>query len=184
MVYWRTIRCYVKTTTNSQHMEKLNISQLRNLWLRSPDERLASWREFRIELQSHYGSGHNEGILLSSVAAISTWWEQCPTVSVAIDPFDSESWPNVWEIIYQGECCKYSRGLAMAYNMYYIDNSISITLNRVRDLNNQDEYMLAIVAGQYGLNSPYSQIIDLHNVDDIEVRQSYDVHDLLYQNQR
>jgi hypothetical protein len=33
-------------------MNQLNISQLQNLWMRSPDERLASWRDFRIELQS------------------------------------------------------------------------------------------------------------------------------------
>jgi hypothetical protein len=170
-------------------LEQLNISQLRNLWLRSPDERLASWRDFRIELQSHYdhnvvdGLDSDDNVLLSLLEAISCWWEQAPTVSVALDPFNSKSWPTVWEIIYDGECCKYSRGLAMAYNMHYMDSSIDINVSRVRDTLYNDEYILATFAGKYALNSLHGRIINLQNVDSFKVQESYDIRDILYSHQ-
>jgi len=170
-------------------VEQLNISQLRNLWLRSPDERLAGWREFRIELQHSYeyyecnGSRDDQEILLSCLEAISTWWHQAPVVSVAIDPFNSEGWPTVWEIIYQGECCKYSRGLAMAYNMHYIDQDVRITLDRVYDHEFNDEYMIANYGDKYALNSLHGPVIKLHSVDSLEKRESWDIKQALMNNQ-
>lgn len=170
-------------------MEQLNISQLRNLWLRSPDERLASWREFRIELQSSYdryeanGSEEDDAILVSCLGAISTWWEQVPLVSVAIDPYDSSSWPNVWEIIYQGECCKYSRGLAMSYNMHYMNRDVLVTLDRVYDHHFNDEYTIANYGGKYALNSLHGQVINLQEVDSLEIRESWDIQRTLLDNQ-
>lgn len=169
-------------------MEQLNISQLRNLWLRSPDERLASWREFRIELQSSYdryeanGSDADHAILVNCLEAISTWWEQAPMVNVAIDPYNPESWPTVWEIIYQGECCKYSRGLAMAYNMHYMDPRVKVTLDRVRDHAFGDEYMIANFGGLYALNSLHGKIIS-PSVDSLETRESWDIQATLLNNQ-
>jgi len=169
-------------------LEQLNTSQLRNLWLRSPDERLASWREFRIELQSSYnhyeanGSDADQAILMSCLEAISTWWEQTPAVNVAIDPYNPESWPTVWEIIHQGECCKYSRGLAMAYNMHYMDPDVKVTLDRVRDHTYGDEYMIANFGGLYALNSLHGKIIN-PSVDSLETRESWDIQRALLENQ-
>jgi hypothetical protein len=160
-------------------VEQLNISQLRNLWLRSPDERLAGWREFRIELQSSYDCDRD---VLSSLTAISTWWQQAPIVSVALDPFNSKSWPTVWEIIYQGECCKYSRGLAMAYNIHYIDPKADVAVHRVHDHQYGDEYMIA-TWGSLAVNSQHGQIVDLHDVESIEIRESFLIDLCLLQNQ-
>jgi hypothetical protein len=166
-------------------MEQLNISQLQNLWLRSPDERLASWREFRIELQCHYdlmGLNGTESVGCKSQSCleiINTWWQLAPTVSVAMDPFNSLSWPTVWEIVYQGECCKYSRGLAMAYTMYYIDDSLNITVDRVRDQLYGDEYMIANIDGHYALNSPHAPVTNLHSVESLEIRESFEIRELI-----
>lgn len=161
-------------------MEQLNISQLRNLWLRSPDERLASWREFRIELQSLYDCGDDP---FSSLSAIATWWEQAPLVSVAIDPFNSEVWPSIWEIIYYGECCKYSKGLAMAYNIHYMDSDIEVTLARAYDTTYNDEYMIAIYDGEFALNSLHGSVINLHDVDSFDIRESWNIQEHILQNQ-
>lgn len=164
-------------------MEQLNISQLRNLWLRSPDERLASWREFRIELQSSYNFCEDNSIddqsLLQCLDAISTWWEQAPLVSMAIDPFNHDTWPTIWEIIHQGECCKYSRGLAMAYNISYVIPNASVDLSRVYDHKFDDEYMIALCNQQYALNSQHCRVLDITTVDTLEVRESWNVHHAL-----
>ena len=188
---WCTLAHYTLCKNNIivNTLEQLNISQLRNLWLRSPDERLTSWREFRIELQSHYdlykadGTESDTVILLDCLKAVSTWWEQAPIVSVAMDPFDTESWPSVWEILDQGECCKYSRGLAMAYNLHYMNTDVNVTLDRVRDHITHDEYMIANYDGQYALNSQQAQIINLQNVESLEVRESIQIGSYILQNQ-
>lgn len=153
-------------------MNQLNISQLQNLWMRSPDERLASWRDFRIELQSTM-VGCVDNIPVSTLAAVSDWWTQVPEVSLAIDPYNSETWPTVWEIICEGECCKYSRGLAMAYNVQYLYADADVKLCRIRDHKYNDEYMIAKYNGRYMLNSPHDTVVDLANVDFIEIRETW-----------
>jgi hypothetical protein len=157
-------------------MEELNISQLRNLWLRSPDERLASWREFRIEAYSAYSKC--AGNPLPILESVSTWWEQSPHVSVAMDPFNTKSWPTIWEIIQQGECCKYSRGLAMAYNIHYISDK-NVVLNRVRDHTHNDEYMIATFNNEFILNSLHGQVVNVHDVDCLEIRETWDIQAIL-----
>lgn len=162
-------------------MEQLNTSQLRNLWLRSPDERLAGWREFRIQLQAAYAGC--DGNALPCLEAISTWWQQVPEVSVAIDPYNPDNWPTIWEIIYQGECCKYSKGLAMAYNMHYMDQDADVNLHRVRDHKFGDEYMVAELNG-LALNSLHDIVVNLHSVEFLEIRETFDIRSRLLQNQQ
>lgn len=170
-------------------MEQLNISQLRNLWLRSPDERLTGWRNFRIDLQHHYdlyecnGSDDDAAILQDCLNAISTWWYQAPIVNMSINPYEPSSWPTVWEILDQGECCKYSRGLAMAYNLHYLDSDTNVTVDLVRDHKHHDEYMIANFGGKYALNSLQAPIIFLQEIDYLEIRQSTDIRAYLLHNQ-
>ena len=158
-------------------IDELNISQLRNLWLRSPDERLACWREFRIEAQFVYGNC--DGNPLPILESISTWWNQAPSVSVAIDPYNFKSWPTIWEIIHQGECCKYSKGLAMAYNIHYIDRNAKVTLDRVRDYTYHDEYLIATYNDEFVLNSLHGSVIDVQATDSLEIRETWDIQAVL-----
>jgi hypothetical protein len=103
-------------------------------------------------------------------------------VNVAIDPYNPELWPTVWEIIDQGECCKYSRGLAMAYNMHYMEPRVAVTLDRVYDHHFNDEYMIANFGGKYGLNSQHSPVIKLQDVGSLEIRESWDIQRTLLNN--
>lgn len=159
-------------------MEQLdNISQLRNLWLRSPDERLGCWREFRLELQAEYAASDNNP--LPSLEAISTWWSFAPIVNVAMDPYSLNTWPNIWELIYQGECCKYSRGVAMAYNMHYLDQNVNVKIARVLDTKYNDEYFIAIWNDTYILNSMQTQIVDLQGNTDLHIKESWSIQDII-----
>jgi hypothetical protein len=165
------------TTINNNTMAELNISQLRNLWLRSPDERLACWREFRIEAQTVYSNC--AGNPLPILESISTWWDQVPLVSVAMDPYNFETWPTIWEIIHQGECCKYSRGLAMACNIHYIDRDVTVTLDRVHDHTYHDEYLIATYNNEFVLNSLHGAVISIHDAASLEIRETWDIQAVL-----
>lgn len=162
-------------------MEQLdNISQLRNLWLRSSDERLTCWREFRLELQATYVCNDP----LPSLKAISMWWNFAPIVSVAMDPFSLKTWPSVWEIIIDGECCKYSRGVAMAYNMHYLDETVNVKIARVLDTKYNDEYLVAIWNDRYALNTMHNDVLDLQeNKVDLVIKESWTIQDIINEKQ-
>lgn len=155
-----------------------NDSLLRNIWLRSPDERLASWREFRLELQGSYDSCDNNS-LLSSLDAISNWWNYMPFVTVSLDPFSPHNWPTIWEIIVDGKCCKYSKGVALAFNAHYLDSSLDVKIERVFDHEVHDEYIIAIVNNDLVLNTPYGNLVNLQNVSHIEMQESWHIDDIL-----
>ena len=171
-----TICC---TNNEVNNLEQLsNISQLRNLWLRSPEERLACWREFRLELQAEYSVCDND--MLSSLNAISTWWAYAPIVNVAMDPFNLKTWPNIWELIHQGECCKYSRGVAMAYNTHYIDQDAHVTVSHALDTSHNDEYFITVINERYILNSLHKPVIDLQsNHVDFVIKESWSIQDII-----
>jgi hypothetical protein len=154
-----------------------NLSKLRNIWLRSPDERMRSWREFRLELQESYNACNSES-LLSSLDAINTWWSFAPSVNMSIDPYSSDNWPTVWEIIADGKVCNYSRGLAMAYNSHYLDPDLKVTAARVIDGRSNDEYFVA-VANDIVLNAPAGRAVNLKDVDYIKTQEQWEMREYL-----
>ena len=132
-----------------------------------------------MELQETYVSCDSD-ILLSSLDAIATWWSLSPLVTIAIDPYSPNIWPTVWEIIHAGECCKFSRALAMAFNAHYLDRDLNVEIARVYDNRNNDEYMIAIVNEQYVLNTPYGNIANLQDVlANITVKESWPIQAVL-----
>lgn len=70
----------------------------------------------------------------------------------------------------------------MAYNIHYMDQDADVALHRVRDHQYNDEYMIATL-GDLALNCIHEQIVDLHSVDTLEKRESFDMRSLLKQNQ-
>ena len=63
----------------------------------------------------------------------------------------------------------------MAYNIHYMDRDVNVTLNRVRDHTNNDEYMTAVFDGKYTLNTFNNQILTSQSVASLEIRESYDI---------
>jgi hypothetical protein len=118
------------------------------------------------------------------LAEISNWWEMVPLVSVSMDPYDPNAWPNVWEIIDSGECCKYSKGLAMGYTMHFMDQHAHIELARVLDNYHHDEYIVAIWKDRYVLNSPFSRVTPISEVDSyLSVQESWTIRDVMQRQQ-
>jgi hypothetical protein len=149
------------------------MNHLHNLWLKSPEERLGLWRKFRISETSSCDDRRTE------LQHIVNWWAFVPRVNLAMDPFDETNWPSIWEIISGGECCKYSLGLALALSVYFIDSDAEVTLARARDRDGSDEYFIAIIDGEYILNSPYASVAQVNDIKDkIDIRASWDIEDV------
>jgi hypothetical protein len=71
------------------------------------EDRLREWHEFRIKLSEHP----------DPIQATIDFWNRAPTSTRNIDPYDSETWPNPWEMIEENCYCEYTKILAMAYTL-------------------------------------------------------------------
>lgn len=126
-------------------------SNLRLFWLKSPEERLKHWREIR--------KNYDFSSVYQLCNDIWEFWRLSPDVSKTLDPYTVKNWPTVWEIIYEGNTCKYSKSLAAAYSVYYINNDYDIVITRVYDKKNNDIYIASIIDEQY-VFIPYSNEVE------------------------
>lgn len=129
-----------------------NINDYRLFWLKSPDDRLKQWREMRKE--------YNYESIKKLCDDVWTFWISSPDVSKTIDPYTISSWPTIWEIIKEGNTCKYSKSLAAAYNIFYINDEYDIVIARVYDTTNSDIYIATIINNKYVL-TPYSNEVEI-----------------------
>ena len=127
-------------------MEKLN----NTAWFESPSVRLGQWREFRHSLDTD----SVEDICKTVVA----WWLSAPTVSMTIDPVNSEQWPTAWEMLHHGNFCDNSLALGMSYTIYYANQNISNELVYIIDRDLCVERLCALIDDKHLLNLEHSAI--------------------------
>lgn len=127
-------------------MEKLN----NTAWFESPSVRLKQWREFRRSLDTN----SVEDVCKTVVA----WWLSAPTVSMTIDPVNSEQWPTAWEMLHQGDFCDNSLALGMSYTIYYANQNISNELVYIVDRDLCVERLCALIDDKHLLNLEHGAI--------------------------
>jgi hypothetical protein len=76
-------------------------------WQGTGEERLLSWRQFRLEL--------SELPTQKAIEQINAVWSFCPFVSKYLSPHDTTQWPDPWTLISEGKFCNLARGLGMLY---------------------------------------------------------------------
>ncbi|MFW5895497.1 MAG: hypothetical protein ACOCT9_02015 [archaeon] len=153
-------------------MEEIN--ELRLFWIKSPEERLKLWRDFR--------KGYNFTNTESLVKDVWDFWFYSPDVSKILDPYDVKNWPTVWEIIQYGSTCKYSKSLAAGYMLYfmnYYDNN-DIIIARVYDKINNDIYIASIINEEY-IFLPYSnEVLNwIHEKQNIIIQESWGIEQVI-----
>jgi hypothetical protein len=67
------------------------------------EERLRAWNEFRQSLEA------STDPLEDTVK----FYERAPVVSIQVDPWDSDTWLNPWELLYENKYCEFSKILAI-----------------------------------------------------------------------
>lgn len=76
-------------------------------WISDYYKRLQSWSDFRNCLET---SEEPFNDLLK-------FYSQAPLVSISVDPYDSSTWPDPWELIYENTYCLFSILLGMCYTL-------------------------------------------------------------------
>lgn len=89
---------------------------------------------------------------------------------MAIDPYDSNTWLNIWQMIDSNDYCDFNRALLYAYTLHYLGHPCEVQVGKT----NNNHYMLCMV-GDYVLNYRYNEAVD--SVD-WQPEQKYSTHQL------
>lgn len=71
------------------------------------EHRLATWRNFRDELE----------ISPSPLEDVIAFYKSAPYVSILTDPWDKSAWLGPWELLHENQYCEFSRVLGMCYSL-------------------------------------------------------------------
>jgi hypothetical protein len=75
------------------------------------EQRLELWSTFRQSLEA------SQDPLIDTI----DFFRYAPTVSINTDPWDSSTWPNPWELVYENQYCEFSRVLGWCYSLQLTD---------------------------------------------------------------
>jgi hypothetical protein len=79
-------------------------------------QRLAIWKKFRFEI--------NSLPVESAVCEVNEFWSKCPFIPFYLDPNDSKSWPNPWELIQENYYCDLAKSLGIIYTLHLTNHGI------------------------------------------------------------
>lgn len=75
------------------------------------EERIAIWSRFRQTLETAQ----------DPITDAISFWNDVPTSSRNLDPFDTATWPEPWEMIEENTYCEFGKILAVAYTLKLTD---------------------------------------------------------------
>jgi len=142
----------------------------KNIWTLSPDDRLREWRSFRKQTSTLGTEQQLESVI--------TWWKMAPLGTRVIDIYNSNDWPDPWELIYKGEFDENAIALGMAYSIQLLEKQTELCL--LQDRTDHFLGLIVLVDKTYILNYTYGIIEDATKVlDNSEIVQSWNVEDLI-----
>jgi hypothetical protein len=116
------------------------------------EDRLRAWSKFRHTLEASD----------NPIQDVIDCYSQAPTVSIHTDPWDSESWPDPWQLIQENQYCQFTRVLGMCYSLQLTDrfNGSEFEIHITTDYNKSTDYYILMVdkhaIGYY--NSTYTTV--------------------------
>lgn len=136
-----------------------------SFWLLSPDQRLRDWRKFRKELDTVNDD-------LQCLKNLVEWWKLAPVATRVVDPYDSNDWPDPWELLYNGNYDENVIAIGMAQTLELIDWPCELLL--VQDTKKSFLGLIVSVDEEFILNYTYGIVEDYDQVmRDCEILRSW-----------
>ena len=141
---------------------------MNSVWQQSPEERLKLWRKFRKD---------NENLEdQECLQAIVDWWKFTPIGSRAIDPYSKDTWPDPWQLIYEGNFDENAVALGIAYTLHLMEWPCTVSLVQSEDKTFFG--LIVIVDDEYVLNYTYGEIDKFSEMQQISVLEKYTTDEL------
>lgn len=130
-----------------------------NIWQESPKEKLKSWRKLREEVFEQDD--------LECMKNIIDWWKMAPISARALDVYDNSTWPNPWDMLWDGSMDENSIALGIAYTLHYIDWECEVLL--IQNTKESFVKLVVLVDNEYVLNYNYDSIESVSVLDNCEI---------------
>lgn len=121
------------------------------MWHRSFSERLNSWSNLRLQVQSQS--------LDQALKSINSWWFESPWVPYHLHWDDRDTWPDPWQLLDDNIYCGLARGLGILYTIAIINHPDieSATLTEVGSDN-----LVLVNKSKYILNWDQEEIVNIN----------------------
>jgi len=101
------------------------------------EDRLKAWTDFRKLLEDS----------ASPLQDVVDFYDKCPKVSIATDPYDKKSWPDPWQLIEENQYCAMCKILGICYTLQLTErfkhNKFEIYIS-IDNENSSTHYLLCI----------------------------------------
>jgi hypothetical protein len=75
------------------------------------EDRMRAWSEFRHSLETSN----------DPLSGTLKFYKKAPSVSIQADPWDSSTWPDPWELLYNNQYCDFCKILGICYTLQLTD---------------------------------------------------------------
>tara|TARA_R110000744_G_scaffold180110_1_gene299123 strand:+ start:1794 stop:2234 length:441 start_codon:yes stop_codon:yes gene_type:complete len=145
---------------------------MNGIWQLMPKERLTEWKAFRTELFNLDDKSNAEYL-----QTLVDWWRLAPLSNRVIDPYNSEEWPNPWDLLWNGLYDENVIALGMAYTLELCEWSCDILL--VQDAVHSQVGLVIRLNDTYILNHNYGIVDDVSVLDKCEILNTWYSGDLV-----
>lgn len=125
-------------------------------------ERLRSWRELRIKIESL--------TLDQKCIEIDRWWQQAPLINHYLHWTDTKNWPDPWTLLSENNYCTLTRALGICYTLL-MSNISDIELVQATDCQCEEHNLVLVDNAKYILNFWPDSVIST-NLKDFTVLRS------------
>lgn len=132
-----------------------------NPFLKSPEDRLRIWKQFRKEL-----TGKTE---LEQMQLVVSFWSKCPLSKYNFDWTDTSTWLTPWEMIYEGDICRNGVAYLMEQSLLVLGEPWTnerFKLVMLKDTKIEDQFFVVIIDDTYVLNYSLNEIVEFASIKD------------------
>lgn len=130
-----------------------------NHFLLSYEDRINEWKSLRNKIKNFE--------VEEQLNEVNKWWNLAPLIKFNID-IESKIWPTPWEILLNNKYCDISKAYMMLKTLilsneeFWIESRFKLLY--VKDIVNEDIYMILLVDNKYILNHYSQKIVLFENV--------------------
>ena len=129
--------------------------------------RLLEWSNFRKSLE----------VSSDPLQDVIDYYNQFPQVSIHTDPYSKETWPDPWELLWNGQYDENTIALGMAYTLELCDWPCEILL--IQDPTKSHVGIVIRIDNKFVLNHNYGLIDDATALDKCEILNTWYSKDLV-----
>ena len=128
--------------------------------------RVKLWREFRSTLET----------CEDPIKDVLQFWNTAPIGLISADPYDTDTWPDPWELLKENTYCEFTKILAIYYTLQLTDrfSHSDFEIHIVLDKKESAMKYLLFVDNQT-LGYYYDRSIDTKELPTLECQMRYDV---------